>query len=249
MRRPRLRQTAALQIAVAAAAAGIFGCKPDRIEPQVASPFQRHTTIAVAPLLNFSGEFTLDPVKASDLLASELSDVDGIYVLPVNRVVAVLAMQGKQQIESPAHALSVAETVGADAILVAGVTEYDPYTPVVGVAIQMYVLPAHSVVPLNPVALSRQPQPAALGEVTDVLSPTAQVQVVYNAKHKQVVDAVRHYARSRSEESNPFGWEQYLKVQSLYLRFCWHDAVERLMEQERSRQALAAEDLDAEVSL
>ena len=62
-----------------------------------------------------------------------------------------------------------------------------------------------------------------------------------------VVEAVRRYAEPRSEGSNPFGWRQYLKVQSLYLRFCWHDAVERLMRQERAQAAVLADGHNAEV--
>jgi hypothetical protein len=236
-------------LAVAAGLAGLaVGCKPEKTEPQVASPYAQSLTVAVAPVLNFSGEFTLDPVKAADLLASELSDVEGLVVLPVNRVMAVLAMQNKQQIESPLHALAVAEAVGADAILVPAVTEYDPYTPVVGLILQMYTVPRRPSAPLDARALSRQSAPLAIGEMTDPLQPTSQTQVVFNGTHEDVVKSVRHYAKSRDEEANPLGWRQYLKVQSLYLRFCWHDAIERLMEAERARQALAVDDQCMEVT-
>ena len=233
---------------LAALPAGLLaGCHAERPEPRVISPFPDNTTIAVAPVLNFSGEFSLDPVKAADLLASELADVQCVSVLPVNRVMAVLAMQNKRQIESPEHALLVAEAVGADAIIVAGITEYDPYIPVTGVALQLYTLPVRRVQKINPVTLARQARPVVLGEMTDPLRPKAQVQMVYNGMHEDVVEAVEHYAKKRNDESNPLGWRQYLKVQSLYLRFCWHDAVERLMDQERARQAVVADDQEMEV--
>ncbi len=228
-------------------AAPLSGCRSDGPEPKLASPFPRTMVIAVAPVLNFSGDFSLDPVKAADLLASELADVQGITVLPVNRVMAVLAMQNRRQIESPEHALMVIEAVGADAIVVAGITEYDAYTPTAGVALQLYTLAARPLEKIDPVALSRQARPLALGDLNDPLQPKAQVQVVYNGMHKEVVDAVQQYAKTRSDPSNPLGWRQYLKVQSLYLRFCWHQAVERLMDQERIRQAVAAETEHLEV--
>jgi hypothetical protein len=83
--------------------------------------------------------------------------------------------------------------------------------------------------------------------MADALQPTAQIQLVNNGSHKRVVDAVRRYAEPRSEGTNPFGWRQYLKVQSLYLRFCWHDAVERLLRQERAQAAILADGHAAEV--
>ncbi|HVP09770.1 MAG TPA: hypothetical protein VMV94_01130 [Phycisphaerae bacterium] len=235
-------------LAAAGLAGLVAGCKPDKAEPQVTSPYTESLTIAVAPVLNFSGDFTLDPVKAADLLASELSDVQGIVVLPVNRVMAVLAMQNKVQIESPAHALAVAEAVGADAILVPGITEYDPYVPVVGLVLQMYTVPRRPLAPLDARVLSRQLAPVAIAEMTDPLRPTSQTQVVYNGTHEQVAKSVRYYAKSRDEDPNPLGWKQYLKVQSLYLRFCWHDAVERLMEAERAGQAVMADGRSMEVT-
>ncbi|MEE8384690.1 MAG: hypothetical protein V3S01_02080 [Dehalococcoidia bacterium] len=203
----------------------------------IANPFDRPITFAVAPILNFSGEFDLDPIKAADLLASELASIEGVSVLPVNRVVAFLATQGKQQIESPAHALDVAEAVGADAILVAGITEYDPYTPVLGLALQMYAAPGKSLPAFDPVAASRQSQVLNITEMADALQPAGQVQRVYNGNHAQVTEAVRRYASGRSEGRNPFGWRQYLKVQTMFLRFCWHDAARRLMRQSATHRA------------
>jgi hypothetical protein len=242
-----MTSNAVLLAAVAGLAGLAVGCKPEKTEPKVSSPFPGSMTIAVAPVLNFSGEFTLDPVKAADLLASELSDVDGIVVLPVNRVMAVLAMQNKRQIESPLHALAVAEAVGAEAILVPAVTEYDPYTPVVGLVLQMYTVPRRPMAPLDARTLSRQSAPLAIGEMTDPMQPTSQTQVIFNGTHEDVVKSLRYYAKSRDEDANPLGWRQYLKVQSLYLRFCWHDAIERLMEAERAGQALAADSQNMEV--
>lgn len=217
-------------------------------------------SLAVAPILNFSGSFDLDPVKAADLLASELTDFDGIIVLPVSRVVAALIAEGKEQVESPRHALEIARRVGADAIIVAGITEYDPYTPTVGLAIQMYA-------DMNKFrAGNRAPDPQGgrdespdfddgpfvsanrggrLAASEDSLRPLGQIQKVYNATHDDVVSDVERYARNRDASDSPYGWQEYLKVQTQYLRFCWHDALERMA----SRQAglfAAAGDLEEE---
>lgn len=207
------------------------------------SPFPEPMALAVAPVLNFSGEFSFDQVKAADLLASELADVENVTVLPVNRVFAYLAVQGQQQIESPAHAVAVARAVGADAILVAGITEYDPYTPVVGLVLQMYIVPdraAETPLAVDPVLASRNGRPVSLTEQHDPTVPAGQVQAVYNARHEWVVKAVRRYADERSEDLSPYGWREYLRVQTLFLRFCWHDAIERVMKQESRRRAASS---------
>ncbi len=236
----RMTQTTRLMFAATILGAGLVsGCGPKKDAAAQGNPFEGVSMVAVAPVLNFSGDFSVDPIKAADLLASELAQVEGWSVLPVNRVVAAMAREGKAQIESPSHALAVAEAVGAHAIIVAGITEYDAYTPVVGVVMQMYVVPRHGPAVLDAVAASRMARPLAIVEMADASKPCAQVQKVYNGTHKAIAQAVRSYAKPRSDDANPLGWQQYLKVQSLYLRFCWHDAVERLMNQERTRQMVA----------
>lgn len=210
-----------------------IGCTRKEETVKVRIALDEPLVLAVAPVLNFTGAFDLDPVRVADLLASELTFVEGATVLPVNRVVAVLAAQGKLQIESPAHAIAVAEAVGADGILVAGITEYDAYVPAMVVVLQLYevrrTVPARG---LDPMTVARQAQPVQMTETTDALSPTAQVQVVYNATHGHVMDAVKAYGSSRSEDMQ-MGWRQYLKVQTLYIRFCWHDALTKLLTQRR----------------
>ena len=217
--------------------AATSGCAHRESEVIMANPTMRPMTLAVAPILNFSGEFTLDPVKAADLLASEMGYVEGATVLPVSRVIAVLAAQGKTQIESPAHALEVAQAVGADAILVAGITEYDAYTPVVGLALQIYAPGKDFAGPLDPATLARQAEPFVVTKMADAMVPAGQVQVVYNASHIYVVNLIKKYASIRGEGEYHQGWKQYIKVQTLFLRFCWHDAIDRLLSQEVFRVA------------
>ena len=225
---------------VIALTACLSGCARDEAVVDIGQAFVRPTTIAVAPILNFSGEFQLDPVKAADLLASELSYVQGLTILPVSRVVAYLAAQGRDQVESPAHALEVADGVGADAIIVAGITEYDAYTPIVGVVLQIYSPRGHSAPSFDPMMASRLSQPFDVTQMADPLLPTSQVQAVYNGDHEGIRKAVRRFAEPRSTKNDQLGWQRYLRVQTLYLRFCWHTAVDGLMNQERSRQMLLA---------
>lgn len=219
----------------------VVGCADRKAGLTVETPFPPGFSIAVAPILNFSGQFDLDPVQAADLLASELTSFGSVVVLPVNRVVAALAAEGRLQVESPQHALDIADAVGADALVVAGITEYDAYTPIVGVVLQMYTAANTSESALDVVAVSRRADdPMATTAMADARWPAAQIQRVYNASHGDVLSAVRDYAEPRSAGESPFGWRQYVKVQKLYLRFCWHDALERLMKQQFRQHAVLA---------
>lgn len=203
--------------------------------------FPRGMSIAVAPILNFSGNFDLDPIKSADLLASELTDFDGIVVLPVSRVVAALIAEGRDQIESPRHALDIARRIGADAILVAGVTEYDPYTPTVGLVLQLYAQSGERPSFLREESVVRANTPAGLAASEDSLTPIGQIQKVYNATHDDVVSDVERYAHKRSAGDSPYGWQEYLKVQTQYLRFCWHDALARMATRQSGLFAAASD--------
>ena len=232
----------------------LTGCSWNRGHDAPPPTFPRGMTIAVAPILNFSGSYDFEPIKAADLLASELTDFDGIVVLPVSRVVAALIAEGKEQVESPRHALEIARRVGADAIVVAGVTEYDPYTPTVGLAIQLYAKTATTSAVMDgdegPNSMDDDMEVwanrgARLASSEDSLRPLGQIQKVYNATHDDVVSDVKRYAKNRDASESPYGWQEYLKVQTQYLRFCWHDALERMASQQAGLFA-AAGDLEEE---
>lgn len=175
--------------------------------------------IAVAPALNFSGSPDFDPVKVADIMASELSETPGIGVIGVNRVLAVLVEQSVDRIQSPQHARAVCERLGADAILVFAITEYDPYTPVVGVAAQMYGRQSTDR-QFDPVATSRMARPFEHVASDQGPRPYAEVQRIFNAEHADVQSDVKDYSDSRTANKSPYGWKKYLRSQQWYLRFC-----------------------------
>jgi hypothetical protein len=208
---------------------GGFGCSQATHEPavEVYSPMPWGTTVAVAPALNFSGSSEFDPLKVADLMASELSSIRGVGVIGVTRVQAVLADQGVGQIQSPVHAMAVCDRLGADAILVFAVTEYDPYTPVIGIAAQIYT---RGRTPQN-AGPQEAGKPFAASQPESSARPWAQVQHVFNGTHEQVQKRVKEYADSRSGDNSPYGWKKYLASQERYLRFCCFSVARELMEQ------------------
>ena len=72
-------------------------------------------TVAVAPAMNLSGSTDFEPLRVADLMASELTQVPGVKVIGVNRVLAVLSREKQSRITSPAQAVRVARELGADA--------------------------------------------------------------------------------------------------------------------------------------
>jgi hypothetical protein len=138
--------------------------------------------------------------------------------------------------------LDVCERLGADLILVFAVTEYDAYTPVVGLAAQLYG-PWKAEGPqggLDPVAASRAARPFPVPQGFGGVGPQAQVQRTFNAAHEAVQRDVERYAHSRSAKRGPLGWKRYLASQETYLRYCCFSVARELMSQRMENRSAAA---------
>lgn len=235
----RSRASAAAGTAAMACLLASLGCEKKTAEVVESSPYPPGFALAVAPALNFSGSSNVDPVRVADTFASELGSTPGLNIIPVNRVMAILAREGKWQIESPAHAVRVARQLGCDAIIVPALTDYEPYTPiVVGLAAQLYVVPEADPGRAG-ATLANNPANSA-PDVANALAPRAQVQTVYNASHADLADRVKKYGKVRDADKSPYAWRRYMLSQELFLRFCCYDSGNRLMEQERQRVSVAA---------
>lgn len=223
-----------------AAAAFLGGCQESVVGPvRIGNQRFRSMTIAVAPALNVSGSADLDSHRAADLMASELSYVEGIDVIPVSRVLAALADQDRERVESPGHAFELARIIGADALLVFAVTGYDAYEPpVVGIAAQLYGrLPRARTARFDPLGDPRRPAPAPAFATDSSLAPLAQTEHVFDASHEWVSAQVERFARHRSADESPFGWRKYLASQQHYFRFCCHQTLRALMGQDAGEDA------------
>ncbi len=210
------------------------GCRMKErvVEPAViANPAMGPMSIAVAPALNQSGSTDFDADRFADLMAGELSYADGVSVIPVSRVLAVLAAQRMDGVESPTHALEIVQALGVDAILVFSVTEYDPYDPPsIGITAQLYgTRPGQSGGTVDPVTLSRQAALAASSSGRVPRGLIAQTQGVFDASHDSVVRDVRHYASYRRGEQSPYGWRKYVVSQQHFIRYCCYATIKRLM--------------------
>lgn len=165
-------------------------------------------TVVVAPVLNLSASQDFDPTRITDFVASELAQFEGISVVPVNLTTAALAREGKRTVDSPEEALRLAAAFGADATLVAAVTEYQPYDPpTVGLIVQWYG--AGDVL-----------APDLRGATTaSAAEPRVQAQRVFSADDQSVVREIKEFCKRRDGNDSPHGWRKYVVAQELYVRY------------------------------
>ena len=209
------------------------GCQstPKQPAPRIANYWLGPVTIAVAPAVNLSGSNDFDPARFADLMAGELSYADGVSIIPVSRVMGVLGAQGAEGVESPSHALELTRLLGADAILVFAVIEYDPYDPPsLGISAQLYGTKGRTGGGIDPVALSRQ---GGLDESDGAERPRrllSQTQRIYDATHQDIVEEVKTFAALRGADGSPYGWRRYVVSQQDYIRFCCHATIRALFD-------------------
>lgn len=163
----------------------------------------RSLTIVVAPVVNLSDTREIDVMRLTDWVASEAAAFDRISVVPVNLTLAVLARSGKSRVETAEDALGLARQFNADAVVVAAVTEYDPYDP-----------------PRMTWVMQWYENDAGPVEAGATHRPAFQVQRVFCAAADEIEDEIRTYADQRDEHDSAYGWRRYVKSQELYARYC-----------------------------
>ena len=206
-------------------------------------------TIAVAPAVNLSGSSDFDPARFADLMASELGHAAGIRVIPVSRVLGVLATQGVDSVGSKTHALELVTLLGADAILVFSVSEYDPYEPPsIGITAQLYgVGPGPGGGRLDPIEFSRQTTLSATHRGPGLRGLLAQTQRVFDASHDAVVSEIRKFASLREGDASPYGWRKYMVSQQAFIRFCCHATISALLQEQKNHWVSDKKELERKV--
>lgn len=204
------------------------------------SPYMREMTVAVVPVVNYSGFEPIDMLRVTDLLYSELQQVDGFAVIPVNRLLAQMSQEKLNRIETPQQVMELASEVGADIVIVAAITEYNPYyPPIIGMAVQLYVQPKESSMQasqIDPVVLERLSSPLKIPmDIDPKYWPRNQMQRIYNGRDKLIVEAVKKYAKDRGTGNSPYDWEVYMRSQENYLRFVCYKAIAELLDKEVER--------------
>lgn len=209
-----------------------------RDEPEL--PPEAPRVVVVAPARNMSNSRDLDMVRVTDVIASELQSFSDVVVVPVNKVLAALYLQGIDNVESQAEALALAEAFDADVTVVTGVTEFDPYDPLrLGLFMQWYERRDDAGGGFDASAANRRGTEAR----PDGRQPGGirmfQAQRVYNAASEEVLADIKQFAGAREGHRSPYDWRVYTKSQDLFVRYsCWATLRSILLERKRYRMSV-----------
>jgi len=254
-----LRWAGALLCAIAASLFGAGCASHERFfAPRTLSapyPDQgRDVLWVVAPLRNESGVEGVDGEAIARQLAAALTETQGVAAAPVERTIETMRKLGVNPYDGAASARSVAEAMGADAVLVGAVTAYDPYDPPqLGLSLSLYARASAIRTPfkvekeIDPLDIAGALSDTSLRfvEAEDPERPLSTVRAHFDAANHEVLRRVRAYAQGRHDEgASPLGWRRHTASMTLFTKFAAFAAVEQLLDAERvrlARQALAAE--------
>jgi hypothetical protein len=215
----------------------LAGCDSNKVtEPtRLTSPYPAPKVWAVAPFHNESGTRVADPVRFADKLTQQLQQVDGIDMLPVNRVLE--AMQAEQLAAPPgtiAEAMRLMQRLDADGVIVGTITGWDPYDPPkIGASIALFsrhnpAIDGH----LDTRALTASPTGTLPAGTTVYTQPVAQAGNYFDAANGTLIKQLQSYAAGRTPIDSPAGWRRYLLSMDLYAEFVSHALVRELLDAE-----------------
>jgi len=228
---PKIRMTV-LVTSFLAFAIGCSSQKPYGEEEQLFLPGTHRQVWAVAPAINLSGQSQIDPLLQSDLVYQELQKVHGLTVIPVDRVVEVYASLKIDKVQSERQAYDICRLLGCDGLVVPTVTAYDPYDPPkFGASVQLFVKPGtfDRLPKVDPRALERNPTavaPPAMPQTHNM----AQVVEMYDASDGTVLEAVKAYAKGRTDPNKPLGVDEITVSMDRYCAFGYHELLSELLD-------------------
>ncbi len=194
---------------------------------------------AVVPLRNESGVSMVDMGAMSDKLVHAVEEVKGIRAVPLNRTIQAMQALGMMSLQNPADARKLALAMGVDGILVGSLTDYEPYTPELGLSIALYARPgamaqgqAH---PLDTRTLTARPTDTNPTIWSRGEGPVAVVSDHLDAKNNQVLQDLKAFAQGRMKDTSAMGWKRYTASMDLYSEFAAFHAVDELIKQEWTR--------------
>jgi len=218
----------------------LLGCANEDIRRIYHNPYPQHRSLAVLPFKNQSGSQVLDVIATTDEFVTELQQVQGLQVIPVNRVLAKLNDLGMDSVETPADVMAVADALDVDGVIVGSITRYEPYPPpMIGMTVQLYTRKdilekeQSSHFHIDPAELARAAKPFELDSSSPV-TPLAMVIQIVDARQDRVVQRLKEYAKNRNNDPTPLAWKRYT-TQRNYLRFVSHEIIGELLAQEQAR--------------
>jgi len=228
-----------IAIALVMTGVGLGGCQRRSFDqPHVyTSPYPAPKLWAVAPFRNESGTSLVDPARFADHVAQQVQQIDGISIVPVNRVIEAMDADDLTAITSREQAMKLLNTLKVDGLLVGTVTAWDPYEPPkIGAVMQLYArqLPGGGTT-LDSRRLTMSTTDVALPGMTVHSQPVATASGHFDAANGAVLKRLSAYAHGRAPDDSPAGWRRYLMNMDLYNEFVSHELMRRLFAAEWNR--------------
>lgn len=229
------RFTRMTSLAICFGAVVLAACAPKRKpygeEDRYLMPGTRRMVWAVAPTLNISGEREVDPLLSSDILFNQLQQVEGLTILPVNRVAEIYASLKIEKVQSEQQAYEVCDLLGCDGLVVPTITAYDPYNPPkMGASLQLFLKPgAYKLVPtVDPRELERS---ATTPSLSPMQSPHHLLQAVglWDATDGSVRSRVHLFAVGRSDPNTLVNENEMYINMDRYSGFVYHELIAQLL--------------------
>ena len=186
------------------------------------NPFPDVRIVAVLPFMNHTGQENVPVDEFGEILASEFLKFRGFRVVRP-RAVSRLVEPGRE-IRSFDEARRIGTRVKADAVVVAAVTDYDPYRPPrLGVSIQFLRIQPREVTDAEIDRIVRSASwrlgPLGMGRQQAGYWMRA-FERVYDAHQETVRGELRRYAASHVEGDGPFrGDGEFVAIQSRFMQF------------------------------
>jgi len=198
--------------------------------PITENPFPGVRHVVVTEFRDWSG-YGLDGWKVADFFASELSQAGFYDVLPVMQVKATSAAANLDS-KDPESALAIARSMEADAVILGGITTYEPYIPKrVGLSAVMLTAGAD----LSEEGVRAIMELEQTGRAMDAFSPSGPAGLlayqarIFDASHNELVEEAKAYAAQRKGRQGPLGWRAYLEITEEFLRFACNRLVRQML--------------------
>ena len=222
----------------------LTGCADSSIRSDqpltLTTPYEAPTAVvwAVVPVANESGTSAADELAITDKLVQSIREVNGITSLSTNRVITGLDALGLDTVRTPGEALTLAELLGADAIVVPVLTSWDPYDPPrVGIDADVYARSGVMGVPddpMTPFDLARAVNDRP-GDSWDPARPVAVVSLELDGSNGAVRSDVRAFAEGRADPQSATGWRGYIRSMQRFETYAAFATVRAIMQSEAAR--------------
>lgn len=202
------------------------------------NPFPGVHRIAVAPV---EAAGPSDPLKLGEMLASELVQFPGVAVVRPDDLQAT-ARKNDLTLADERSIRALGRLAGVDAVLVAELTEYNPYHPPrIGVAAQLFFTRTEGAAPRAAIDLSAEgrARPVKRLDHGDLI----QIEKIYDGSQRETRDLAGRYARGHDLGGEALdGADRVLWLPDLYFRFVSNRLVRDIFADYQARSKAARED-------